>query len=201
MLQILLPAWTVCLDLFFTAIAYGISGIRIPVRAACILSGTGAGCFLAAMELAKWSGLFLPASFCKLAGVVLLAAMGGAMLLKSFVEPADSSEKSANFRTVISMPLVQMRIILAVCRLGKRFCWQLHFLSIRWRLGLELAGKIACQLPLLGQRCSLEFWAFSAEQKSVFGYIVGKNGIIAGSAERVCCCWQCCKQCNNICFT
>ena len=66
MLQILLPAWTVCLDLFFTAIAYGISGIRIPVRAACILSGTGAGCFLAAMELAKWSGLFLPASFCKL---------------------------------------------------------------------------------------------------------------------------------------
>ena len=43
MLQILLPAWTVCLDLFFTAIAYGISGIRIPVRAACILSGTGAG--------------------------------------------------------------------------------------------------------------------------------------------------------------
>ena len=36
MLQILLPAWTVCLDLFFTAIAYGISGIRIPVRAACI---------------------------------------------------------------------------------------------------------------------------------------------------------------------
>ena len=58
MLQILLPAWTVCLDLFFTAIAYGISGIRIPVRAACILSGTGAGCFLAAMELAKWSGLF-----------------------------------------------------------------------------------------------------------------------------------------------
>ena len=52
------------------------------------------------MELAKWSGLFLPASFCKLAGVVLLAAMGGAMLLKSFVEPADSSEKSANFRTV-----------------------------------------------------------------------------------------------------
>ena len=93
MLQILLPAWTVCLDLFFTAIAYGISGIRIPVRAACILSGTGAGCFLAAMELAKWSGLFLPASFCKLAGVVLLAAMGGAMLLKSFVEPADSSEK------------------------------------------------------------------------------------------------------------
>ena len=38
MLQILLPAWTVCLDLFFTAIAYGISGIRIPVRAACILS-------------------------------------------------------------------------------------------------------------------------------------------------------------------
>ena len=92
MLQILLPAWTVCLDLFFTAIAYGISGIRIPVRAACILSGTGAGCFLAAMELAKWSGLFLPASFCKLAGVVLLAAMGG--------EPADSSEKSANFRTV-----------------------------------------------------------------------------------------------------
>ena len=96
MLQILLPAWTVCLDLFFTAIAYGISGIRIPVRAACILSGTGAGCFLAAMELAKWSGLFLPASFCKLAGVVLLAAMGGAMLLKSFVEPADSSEKSAN---------------------------------------------------------------------------------------------------------
>ena len=40
MLQILLPAWTVCLDLFFTAIAYGISGIRIPVRAACILSGT-----------------------------------------------------------------------------------------------------------------------------------------------------------------
>ena len=34
MLQILLPAWTVCLDLFFTAIAYGISGIRIPVRAA-----------------------------------------------------------------------------------------------------------------------------------------------------------------------
>ena len=100
MLQILLPAWTVCLDLFFTAIAYGISGIRIPVRAACILSGTGAGCFLAAMELAKWSGLFLPASFCKLAGVVLLAAMGGAMLLKSFVEPANSSEKSANFRTV-----------------------------------------------------------------------------------------------------
>ena len=100
MLQILLPAWTVCLDLFFTAIAYSISGIRIPVRAACILSGTGAGCFLAAMELAKWSGLFLPASFCKLAGVVLLAAMGGAMLLKSFVEPADSSEKSANFRTV-----------------------------------------------------------------------------------------------------
>ena len=100
MLQILLPAWTVCLDLFFTAIAYGISGIRIPVRAACILSGTGAGCFLAAIELAKWSGLFLPASFCKLAGVVLLAAMGGAMLLKSFVEPADSSEKSANFRTV-----------------------------------------------------------------------------------------------------
>ena len=99
------------------------------------------------------------------------------------------------------MPLVQMRIILAVCRLGSRFCWQLHFLSIRWRLGLELAGKIACQLPLLGQRCSLEFWAFSAEQKSVFGYIVGKNGIIAGSAERVCCCWQCCKQCNNICFT
>ena len=100
MLQILLPAWTVCLDLFFTAIAYSISGIRIPVRAACILSGTGAGCFLAAMELAKWSGLFLPASFCKLASVVLLAAMGGAMLLKSFVEPADSSEKSANFRTV-----------------------------------------------------------------------------------------------------
>ena len=50
MLQILLPAWTVCLDLFFTAIAYSISGIRIPVRAACILSGTGAGCFLAAMH-------------------------------------------------------------------------------------------------------------------------------------------------------
>lgn len=58
MLQILLPAWTVCLDLFFTAIAYGISGIRIPVRAACILSGTGAGCFLAAMELANGRGCF-----------------------------------------------------------------------------------------------------------------------------------------------
>ena len=27
MLQILLPAWTVCLDLFFTAIAYGISAV------------------------------------------------------------------------------------------------------------------------------------------------------------------------------
>ena len=197
MLQILLPAWTVCLDLFFTAIAYGISGIRIPVRAACILSGTGAGCFLAAIELAKWSGLFLPASFCKLAGVVLLAAMGGAMLLKSFVEPADSSEKSANILRL----LVQMRITLAACRLERRFCWRLHFLWIRWRLGLELAGKIVCRLPLLEQHCSLEFWAFSAEQKSAFGYIVGKNGIIAGSAERVCCCWQCCKQCNNICFT
>ena len=195
MLQILLPAWTVCLDLFFTAIAYGISGIRIPVRAACILSGTGAGCFLAAMELAKWSGLFLPASFCKLAGVVLLAAMGGAMLLKSFVEPADSSEKSANFRTVY------FDAACADADHSRSLSAQLYFLSIRWRLGLELAGKIACQLPLLGQRCSLEFWAFSAEQKSVFGYIVGKNGIIAGSAERVCCCWQCCKQCNNICFT
>ncbi len=100
MLEVLLPAWSVCLAFFFSVFAYGISGIRIPVRAACILSGTGAGCFLAAMELAKWSGLFLPASFCKLASVVLLAAMGGAMLLKSFVEPADSSEKSANFRTV-----------------------------------------------------------------------------------------------------
>lgn len=50
MLQIILPAWTVCLDLFFTAVAYGVSGIRIPLRAACILSGTGAIFFFAAMD-------------------------------------------------------------------------------------------------------------------------------------------------------
>ena len=100
MLQIILPAWTVCLDLFFTAVAYGVSGIRIPLRAACILSGTGAIFFFAAMELAKWSGMILPASFCKIAGIILLAAMGGAMLLKSLVEPARKETAPPNLRTV-----------------------------------------------------------------------------------------------------
>lgn len=100
MLQIILPAWVVCLDLFFTAIAYGISGIRIPLRAACILSGTGATLFLAAMELAKWSGKILPTSFCKTAGIILLAAMGGAMLLKSLVNPAQKDAARPNLRTV-----------------------------------------------------------------------------------------------------
>lgn len=100
MLQIILPAWTVCLDLFFTAIAYGISGIRISLRAACILSGTGAAFFFAAMELANWSGRILPASFCKTAGIILLAAMGGAMLLKSLVEPAPKDAAPPNLRTV-----------------------------------------------------------------------------------------------------
>lgn len=100
MLQIILPAWTVCLDLFFTAVAYGVSGIRIPLRAACILSGTGAAFFFAAMELAKWSGTLLSASFCKIAGIILLAAMGGAMLLKSLVEPARKNAAPPNLRTV-----------------------------------------------------------------------------------------------------
>ncbi|MFR2342639.1 MAG: manganese efflux pump [Ruminococcus sp.] len=198
MLQILLPAWTVCLDLFFTAIAYGISGIRIPVRAACILSGTGAGCFLAAMELAKWSGLFLPASFCKLAGVVLLAAMGGAMLLKSFVEPADSSEKSANFRTVYfdaacadadhsrSLSARESFLLAAALSVDSLAVG----VGIGWQDSMPVAIAGATLLfGILGVLCGT---------KSVFGYIVGKNGIIAGSAERVCCCSQCCKQCNNI---
>lgn len=100
MLQIILPAWTVCLDLFFTAVAYGVSGIRIPLRAACILSGTGAIFFFAAMELAKWSGRILPTSFCKIAGIILLAAMGGAMLLKSLVEPTRKNTAPPNLRTV-----------------------------------------------------------------------------------------------------
>lgn len=43
---------------------------------------------------------FLPASFCKIAGIILLAAMGGAMLLKSLVEPDRKETAPPNLRTV-----------------------------------------------------------------------------------------------------
>ncbi len=73
MLQILLPAWTVCLDLFFTAIAYGISGIRISVRAACILSGNGCWLFLGSYGAGKVVGIVsacivLQAGWCRVTG-------------------------------------------------------------------------------------------------------------------------------------
>lgn len=100
MLQGVLSALAVCLDLFFTAAAYGMSGIRIPMRSAWILSGIGAGFLFVSMELARLSGLILPEAWCRYAGVILLSAMGGAMLLKSLVKPAKKQDTLPDLRTI-----------------------------------------------------------------------------------------------------
>lgn len=100
MLQCFLPSLAVCLDLFFTAIAYGMSGIRIPMRSALILSSTGAIFLFLSMELAHVTGLFLPERWCQYAGILLLSAMGGAMLLKSFVHAAPKQKEQPDFLTI-----------------------------------------------------------------------------------------------------
>jgi putative sporulation protein YtaF len=56
--------------------------------------------FFFAMEMAKLSGLWLPASFCRIASIVLLAAMGGVMLLKDLVKPIKKETAAPDLRTV-----------------------------------------------------------------------------------------------------
>lgn len=85
MLYDLLLCLIVCSDMLLTAAAFGISGIRISLRAALILSGIGAGTLTAAMLSAQAVSLFVPLVWCRYAGSLILAALGVFSICRSLL--------------------------------------------------------------------------------------------------------------------
>lgn len=84
MIQFVLFSMTVCLDLFFTVMAYTMSGIRIPWASAAILSGTGAIFFMLSGCLGKTLWIIFPWWLWKGISVGLLGGMGVLTLYKEF---------------------------------------------------------------------------------------------------------------------
>jgi putative sporulation protein YtaF len=70
-------------DMFLTAAAYGVSGIRISISAAGILSITSAVILMAGMLAAQLCGMWLPLAWCRYAGCLLLATLGVISVLRS----------------------------------------------------------------------------------------------------------------------
>ncbi len=95
MLHDFLLALIVCSDMLLTSAAYGISGIRISLRAALILSLIGAATLTAAMLSAHVLSIFVPLSWCRYAGCLILAALGGISVFRS-IAPLPQKKPSQN---------------------------------------------------------------------------------------------------------
>ncbi len=93
MLSDLILALIVCSDGLLTAAAYGMSGIRIPHRAAFILSFIGAAALTIAMYAAQPLCLLLPPLLCRCMGAGLLALLGVITIIRSIL-PASEPEKT-----------------------------------------------------------------------------------------------------------
>ena len=96
MLQDFLLALIVCGDMLLTAAAYGMTGIRISLRAALILSIMGAAALTAAMLAARLIGLFIPLIWCRYAGCLILSALGGISIFRSLSEKRCTHLKERN---------------------------------------------------------------------------------------------------------
>ncbi|MGE5561040.1 MAG: sporulation membrane protein YtaF [Chloroflexota bacterium] len=91
MLQLILLAVALSLDSLVAGVAYGLQGIRVPLRSLAAMAGVSTLALGLSMGIGRAAGALISPLLARLLGALLLIGIGGYILLKSWLEVGRAS--------------------------------------------------------------------------------------------------------------